>query len=97
MPTPTYTDHCKAHSYTHTIMRRKVQVNMPVTSWLMRLSTDNNSTNFPEQTRLAVIRSVPSALCASSTGWFAFEQNGFGMYCGAHMLNDANRFSVACA
>lgn len=96
MPTPTYTDHCKPHSYTHTIMRRKVQVNMPVTSWLMRLSTDNNSTNFPEQTRLAVIRSVPFRSVCLIHGLVRFEENGFGMYCGAHMLNDANRFSVAC-
>lgn len=53
-------------------MRRIVQVSMPVTSRLMRLSTDNNSTNFPEQTRLAVIRSVPLPHRAASTGWFAF-------------------------
>lgn len=31
MPTPAYNDHCVPHSHTHTIMRHRVQADMPVT------------------------------------------------------------------
>ncbi len=68
-------------------MRRRVQANMPVTSWLFMLSIDNNSVNFPYRTdTLAVKGPFPLYL-------IQFSCQRKDLECTVVLtLNDVNRF-----